>query len=382
MVVHSYYPADPRVRREAEALIDKGMQVDVIGLRQKGERRYEIVNGISVARLPVERHRGSGVLVYLLEYLFFFLLAFLKTTALFFQKRYKIIQIHTIPDFLVFCSLVPRFLGSSVILDMHEVMPEFFIYRYHLTPRHPLTYLVKWSEKLATAFAHHIITVSDTLKDMLVERDVPPDKITVIMNVADEKLFNQQDKQSSSQYFTLSYHGLVSDIYDLEVVFSALSLLRNRIPGLRFLVLGKGPDEIRYQKIAGQSGVKEMIDFRGYVPPEKIPDVFREVSVGLVPLKDNDFTHLAFPTKIPECIVMGVPVITARRRTIQKYFNENALAFYNADDADSLAGVISDLYQSPEKRKLLVKNARECYAEICWDKMKERYYRLIDKICI
>ncbi len=48
MVLFSYYPADPRPRREAEALVAKGMSVDMICLRNKNEVKEEVVNGVQI----------------------------------------------------------------------------------------------------------------------------------------------------------------------------------------------------------------------------------------------------------------------------------------------------------------------------------------------
>ena len=60
-VVFSYYPSDPRVRREAEALVQKGMPVDVICLKGKNEPGKEVINGVCIYRLPVQRKRSSKI---------------------------------------------------------------------------------------------------------------------------------------------------------------------------------------------------------------------------------------------------------------------------------------------------------------------------------
>ncbi len=381
MVVHAYYPADPRVKREAVALLDKGFDVDIVCLRENDERRYEKINGIGVYRLPVKRHRGSGFFVYLTEYLTFFFLAVLKITSLFIEKRYQVIQIHTLPDFLVFSALVPKLFGASVILDMHEVMPEFFSYRYGMPKEHPANRMIQLSEKLATAFADHVITVSETLKEILISRGVSADKITIIMNVADEKLFKPRVKtQAKQDGFALAYHGLLSDIYDLKVVFGALKTLKEKIPNLKFIVIGKGPQEAEYKNAVCKLGLESIVSFEGYMPQEKVITLLNNVDIGIVPLDKGEFTQIAFPTKIVEYIAMGIPVITVNRKTIRQYFNDDSLAFYEAGDAQSLADRILELYRQPERLNNLVKNASDCYKEINWSKMKNRYYQLIDNI--
>ena len=383
MISHSYYPEDPRVRREAMALVEQGYPVDIICLRDQGEPGRETVNGVQVYRLPVSRHRGGGFLVYLTEYLTFFFLSFWKTTTLFFQKRYKVIQVHTIPDFLVFCCLVPRLFGCFVILDMHEVMPEFFADRYNLSTYHPIIKILKLIERVSTCFASHIITVSNTLKEIFVARGVPMEKITIIMNVPSAKIFNTKTRKikprilDSQSVFTLAYHGLLSDIYDLSGTIKAIKELKSKVPGIKFLVIGSGPKENDYKKMVKELQLEKEVVFAGRIPQENIPAALSEVNLGVVPLKNADLTQLAFPTKLVEYVALGIPVLTADRKTIKKYFDDTALCFYDPADEKSLAECLAGLARDPEKRNNLVKNASKCYDAILWDKMKARYYDLI-----
>src|SRR5260370_30226457 len=71
MLPHASYLTDPRIRREAEALAEKGIEVHVISLAEKRqgtpEPRTAVVKGVHVHRLPVERRRGR-FLRYVYEY--------------------------------------------------------------------------------------------------------------------------------------------------------------------------------------------------------------------------------------------------------------------------------------------------------------------------
>ena len=66
LVENSHYPRDPRVRREAEALVLAGFNVSLIGPGYPGEPAREIINGVRVYRFLAPT--GSGVLGYAWEY--------------------------------------------------------------------------------------------------------------------------------------------------------------------------------------------------------------------------------------------------------------------------------------------------------------------------
>src|SRR5207344_986145 len=112
--------SDPRVIREAEAAVDGGFAVDFLALRRAGTPPMEMVRGVRVIRLNQAKYRGGGHLTYLNEYVKFFIRCLVKTTSLFPKRRYKVVHVNNMPDFLVFSSIIPRLFGSKVILDIHD----------------------------------------------------------------------------------------------------------------------------------------------------------------------------------------------------------------------------------------------------------------------
>lgn len=101
IIRHAYYPSDPRVRKEAEALIDKVYEVDVICLRNKSEQSRDNVYGVNIYRIPLS-HKRRGVTRYIFEYTISFILFGVIVPFLYFKRKYDVIQVNTMPDFLGF----------------------------------------------------------------------------------------------------------------------------------------------------------------------------------------------------------------------------------------------------------------------------------------
>ena len=318
MIVHAHYPiGESRVEREALSLIANGQEVDVICLRGNGEPAVSVEDGVHVYRLPVTRHKGKGIGVQLFEYLAFFILAFAKVTSLHRKRKYGIVQAHNLPDALVFAGLVPKLTGSRLILDLHDLMPEFYAARFHGSMKSWPVRILRWQEYLSCRFADQVITVTELWRQKLIQRGVPPEKVSVVMNVANDRVFYRSPGLSSAAlnngHFNLIYHGQVTERYGIDLAIQAIHLLRDEIPGLRLTVHGRGDYVDELQALTEKLGLGERVEFSThYVPTAELPGLIRSADAGVVPYRQDVFTDEILPTKLMEYAALGIPAISAR----------------------------------------------------------------------
>jgi glycosyltransferase involved in cell wall biosynthesis len=382
MVVHSYYPADPRVRREAEALLDAGWAVEIICLRGSSQPAVEDCGGATVYRLPVRRHRGSGIAVYLLEYFVFFVLASLRLIWLHLRRRYDVIQVHTMPDFLVFVGLFPRLMGARVVLDIHDLVPELYMLKFGGNTDHPVVRITRWVERQSCAFADHVLTAGEPFRRRLIARGVPGDKVTVVMNSADPRLFSLRppDTYRSDGNFTVMYHGGLFERYGLHIAVRAVAELHTRIPELQLRIYGEGEAVTSLRRLIEELRAESYISLGGFVPLDTIPDLVQQADVGVVPYLQNPFTDLLYPTKAFEYIAMGVPVIISRTGAILELFAEVPDLFVEPGDVNDLALRILELYQNRARRIQLGDAAQRVYAPHTWERQRQAYLLLMGQL--
>jgi hypothetical protein len=134
MAAYTNYRRDPRVRREAETLADRGYDVTFIARRQSGEPDTESVSGVRVIKLPGLANPKTSAALYMADYAIFFLLltAYISLRPL----RFDLIHINNMPDFLVFSTVVPRLMGKPVIHDVHDLMPELYMEKFGTDEKH------------------------------------------------------------------------------------------------------------------------------------------------------------------------------------------------------------------------------------------------------
>ncbi len=174
VVLFSHYPADPRPRRAAEALVAEGATIDMICLRDTGEMKgHAKVGEIDVFRYPLQRRRG-GMFGYVRQYTTFLLLAFLHLGFRSRRKRYDFVHVHNMPDVLVFSAAIPKLLGAKVVLDLHDPMPELMQTIFQMPENSFGVRLLKKLEAWSIGFADVVLTVNLACKNIYSSRSCPP----------------------------------------------------------------------------------------------------------------------------------------------------------------------------------------------------------------
>jgi glycosyltransferase involved in cell wall biosynthesis len=385
LITQSVYDIDPRVKRKAEALVAAGYSVDVLALRSRNGKAIYFADGVKIRTLSLGKQRGS-ILRYTIEYAVFFLWAFLRVTIQERRKHYSVIDINTLPDFLIFAALPGRWMGAKLVLDMHEITPEFFISKYKVKETSWKVRFLKYLEKHSFDFADHVITISDPVQNLLSQRSLPGPKTTVITNSADDAKFTSPEMPlprgvlENQGKFVMIYHGTLTKIYGLDIAIEAFARVHGDMPNAQLWILGDGPEVSALRDLIRDYDLSTKVHLVGRVPLAEIPSWLGQSNVGILPIRRDIFLDFAFPNKLPEYILAGKAVIVSRLKTIRYYFSEDSLAYFEPNDAADLAQQMLRMYGNPELCVRLANRAREEYKPIRWDVMKERYVELMDHL--
>ncbi len=379
MIVFSNYPQDVRVRREAEALIEAGHNVDVVCLRGPDQSVNETVRGVGVSRINM-RHERGGKGRYLLNYALFFLRVMVRITALNCQHRYNIIHVHNMPEFLVFAAIIPRLMGARIVLDLHDPMPEIFMTKFDRSGEDALIRWVVRIERWSIRFAHAVITTNEAFVERFVSRGCPRDKIRIVMNAPQDSVFESQDpvphRKATGEPPVIMYNGSVVQRYGLDTAVEAMTHILKELPGARLEVYGQGEFLDEAKQLACDLGLEEATRFHGYTAIEDIVAAIDKSDIGIVPNHRNVFTEINFPTRIFEFICRHRPVIAPRTQGILDYFDDQSLLFFEPDSADDLARAVIQAWKDEKRREDVIARGYEVYACHKWTIEKQKLLAL------
>ncbi|GLZ48223.1 glycosyl transferase [Actinomycetospora sp. NBRC 106375] len=379
MVRQHYVPQDSRVARAVEALAATGAEVDVWCLRAPGQPRRERSGRVTVHRLPL-RHRRGTKLGYLVEYGAFGVLATLVLTVAQLRRRYRLVEVHSLPDALVFAAAPARLLGARVLLDLQECMPEFFATRFGAD--HPAVGALAAIEQRAIAFADRVITPTEQMRAVFVGRGAPPGRITTVMDGADPAVFAPPaDDGRRGARFTVVCHGTVEPHYGLDTVVRAIDLVRRGVPAVRLEVIGDGSDLPRLRGLVADLGLDDHVGFSGgFLPVGDLVAALAAADVGVVAMVRDPFRDVALPGKVFDFVAMGLPVVASRTRSMEETFGPDAVELFTSGDPEELARALRRLHDDPARRARITTEAARVVEPLRWERQRATYLAVVDEL--
>lgn len=379
-VTHSAYPNEPRSRRMARALAEEGYRVDVLCLEAPGQSPEDWDEGVHVVRLPVTRHQGARVSVYLREYASFFLLAARHLVGLHRRAPYHLIQVFNPPDALIFAAGWARLAGVPLVLDLRELTPELFMSRFGLARHSIIVKLLTLQERLACALADAVIVLHERHRRIMIGRGVPAHKLVQVMNCPDERLFRPAEHSLGHRKdgtFRVIHHGGILERYGVDTLVRAVALVRAEIPGITLDLYGDGDYRPRVDALIAELGLTDCVRFHGQQPIEQMRDAILAADVGVAPLRQDVFTDCGLPTKLLEYVAVGLPAIASRTATTADYFDDRMVLLFEPGNAADLADKLLMVYRDPQAAQVRVEQARRFTEQYNWTGERARYLGLI-----
>jgi len=378
MVSYSVYDGDSRVRRYGEALVKQGFEVDAFALWRVGhESLGDVLNGVRVHRIQGRIKNEKSKFDYLWRLVTFFFRSLWIVTREHWKRPYNLVHVHSVPDFEVFAALFAKLSGAKVILDIHDMVPEFYESKFK-DSQNSLTFkALVVMERASAAFADHVIASNHIWAERLGLRSAAKKKVTAIVNYPDLRVFQRRGKTRSDGKFILLYPGNLAYHQGVDLAIRSFSRIAGGFSQAEFHIYGSGDYTEQLKALVAELGLQEKVLFKGSLVVEKLVPVMENADLGIVPKRKTGFGNEAFSTKIPEFMAMGIPVIIPNTKIDTYYFNQSVAKFFEADDELSLADAMQAMIQEPRLRETLAQNASKFVQDFSWEKNQVVYLDLV-----
>jgi glycosyltransferase involved in cell wall biosynthesis len=378
MLAYSNMPSDVRIIREAEALVEKGNNVDIICLRDKNDEEFENYNNINIYRVNLKKMRG-GMGTYLWNYNLFVFLSMFKLLKLNKKRKYSHIHIHNPPDNLIFAALpLKLFQNIEIILDVHDPMPEIFASRFEKNMNSLSVKSIRFLEYMCCKLSDKIITVNDTIRNNFNAMGI--DNVFVVMNSPDDNLFTEEkrttpkEKFGMVERFVVLYEGSIMKRRGLHILVEAVYMLKDKIPNISCIIVGNGDYLIDLQNKVHEFGLEKHVKLLGQRPVEEMPEYVAISDVCVIPFTNAPINNIGTPNKLFEYMIYDKPIIVPRLQAMSEILSEDKCLFFEPENSCDLAKCIMQVFTSDDEINDRISRTKEVYKKYKWSVMKRVLY--------
>lgn len=273
----------------------------------------EVMDGIRVIRVWSYITANDGFIKRILDYVSFMVSAVVAAPTV---KRPDLV-IGTSPQFFSACAafLIGRMKRKPFVFELRDIWPE-SIKAVGAMPDSLVIRTLERVELFLYQKANLIVSVTHSFKRILAERGVDSRKIVVVTNGVDGSRFKAatKDPELVKRYnldgkFIVGYVGTHGMAHHLETILDAADRVRKRARGeVVFLLLGDGARKDALKEIAESMNLDNVI-FIDSVAKEAVVRYWSLLDLSVIHLKKTDLFQNVIPSKLFECMAMGIPVL-------------------------------------------------------------------------
>jgi glycosyltransferase involved in cell wall biosynthesis len=378
LIYQGEYPPAERIEKVARTLASAGHEIFLLCNNYGAvSPREERAGGVHVVRVgPALKSRTLSKIVKLPVFLNpLWVLELLRAIRRFRIEALQVVDIPLAPAALA----AARLLGLPVIMDMWENYPE------ALKGWASLDWKVRVFKNPALARAvelwvvprmDHVFTVVEEQKERLISDGVRPERVSVLTNAVDLELFSgggllrDTPLDAERDTYKLLYVGKLEIERGLEDIIRAVARLRDRIPWLRFYVVGSGTHEAALRRLAEHEGVSHMVRFPGWASFGDIQSYVAKSDLCVVPHVYNPFINTTVPNKLFQYMAMSKPVLVSHAKPLARIVRECSCGFvFTSGDPADAAAKIELAYSLRGDAEIGRRGRRAVEARYTWDRV-------------
>lgn len=385
-------PLDRRVWLECQALTAAGYGVSVICPKGPGDPSRHVVDGVRIYKYAPPP-AASGVLGYLLEFVYCWLRTALLSVKVLVRDGFSVIQACNPPDTYWALARVYKLFGTKFVYDQHDLNPEVFRSRFGEPEGRfaRLQYaMLRWLERRTYRAADHVISTNESYQRVAHERgQVPLEQTTVVRSgpsTARMRPIDGMPALRQGREHLLAYLGIMGPQDGVDVVLRVMDVLVNRWDreDVHAALLGFGDSFDGLVALAHELGLDDYVTFTGRVGPAEIAKYLSTADIGISPDPLSPLNDVSTMNKTMEYMSFALPVVAfdlAETRISGGDAVEYIPATAEVDDAviEQFAVAVAKLMDDPQRRAdMALAGRRRAEAVLDWAPQRRAYVAVFD----
>ncbi|SFN76096.1 Glycosyl transferase 4-like domain-containing protein [Nitrosospira briensis] len=242
--------------------------------------------------------------------------------------RYDAIQVRDMPVLGVFGLLTARLKRLPFFYWMSYPVPEgqIALARERGLSAGLIKFAVPWTcgrvgrfvlYRIVLPRANHVFVQSERMKQDMVARGIAAARMTPVpMGIHLEDCLPAEIVPASNSRLAgrrvLVYLGTLERPRRIERLFEMLALVKRQVPQALLVLAGDTVDDVHRAWLKGQAqnaGVADDVLWTGWLPTREAWRYVKAAEIGLSPFPSGFLLDSASPTKVPEYLAFGLPVV-------------------------------------------------------------------------
>jgi glycosyltransferase involved in cell wall biosynthesis len=221
------------------------------------------------------------------------------------------------------------------------------------------------------AIANGTTVICTTLREKAIALGVPPESIRLLPNGSDIERFQplataeaRQGTGLPDDAFVIGYVGRIFTA-DAELLVKAFDQVAAQIPGVRLLMAGNCPLDLRKMVQRPEAVVQT-----GPLSDAQVNRYLASCDLFWLPLRDTNANRGRWPLKLNDYLAVGRPVVATAVGDVAPLFEEEEIGLACPDQAEPFAAQTVRLFQDAERRGRMSQRARQvAETRFSWDRL-------------
>jgi len=336
------------------------------GYRVKWIQR-EVIDGVQITRVPLYPSHDQSALKRIFNYVSFAASATIYGVLC--AKRAAVLYAYHPPLTVGMAAAVIKFFRRTpIVYDIQDMWPDTLKATGMLSNASALRIvdrICRWVYQRVD----HIVVLSPGFKRVLLSRQVPEKKVSVIFNWADETSLSTPAGKlhadfPSDKYFRIVFAGNMGTAQSLDFVLDAAQLLQSRDSRVRWVFIGGG---LEVQRLKDETSKRALfnVTFLPAVPMREVGQYLKNADALLVHLRKDPLFAITIPSKTQAYMAVGKPILMGVDGDASELVRESgAGVIAESQNAASIAQAAEFLAKSPQEQlDKMAEKARHYYDE-------------------
>ncbi len=380
-------PLDRRVWLECKALKSAGYDVSVICPKGPGDPAREVIDGVRIFKYR-PAPQASGVLGYLLEFVYCWLRTAWLSVKVWRTQRFDVLQACNPPDTYWLLARIWKRRGVRFVFDQHDLNPELFLSRFG-TPTSRFAKaqfaFLTWLERKTYDTADHVISTNRSYQRIAMKRGgIDIADTTVVRSGPDTTMMRPQHPAVAGgrRRHSLAYLGIMGPQDGVDTILEVmheLTVVRGRTD-VEATLMGFGDCLADLRRQSTEMGLDDVVTFTGRADSRMIAQHLSAAAVGLCPDLKTPLNDVSTMNKTMEYMAYALPSVSFDL-VETRVSGEDACLYVPSGDVGRFCDAVELLLDDDEYRLMMARRARARVSSVLdWRPQAEAYVSVFDRM--